>query len=142
MADYAITAANVLRSANSTLEHGIAGATIARTAPLIYQDPGDNTWKPAKADAATPGWKAIAWALQDVSTGQDVSFIRLDPNFKPGFAIAVQEIAVLSWTTSGKLAPYVDIAGLPSGGYLTIALVGIGGNFATLCLVNVYAPKP
>lgn len=139
--DYSITAANVLRSANSILEHGIAGATIARTAPLIYQDT-DDTWKPAKADAATPGWKAFAWALQDVSAGQDVSFVRLDPKFKPGFTIAINEIAVLSWTTAGKLAPLADIAGLPTGGYMTIVCIGIGGNYATLCMVNVTAPKP
>lgn len=141
MADYTITAANVLRSPNSTIEHGVAGASITRNAPLIYQDI-DDTWKPAKADGATPAWKAIAWALQDVSTGQDVSFVRLDPKFKPGFALAVNEIAALSWTTAGKVAPYADIAGLPSGGYLTLVLIGIGGNYATLCMVNVTSPKP
>lgn len=141
MADYSITAANVLRSPNSTLEHGIAGATIDRTKPLIYQDV-DDTWKPAKADGATPIWKAFAWALNDASAGQDFSYIRTDPEFKPGFSIAVNEIAVLSWTTAGKVAPYTDIAGLPSGAYLTLVLIGIGGDFATLCMVNVNAPKP
>jgi hypothetical protein len=141
MADYSITAADVLRSANSVLEHGIAGATISRTAPLIYQDV-DDTWKPAKADAATPAWKAFAWALQDVSTGQDISFVRFDPIFRPGFTLAVNEIAILSWTTAGKLAPLDDIAGLPSGGYMTIALIGLGGGYAMLSLVNVPVAKP
>jgi len=142
MADFSITAANVLRSANSIIEHGTAGAAIARTAPLIYQDPTDNTWKPAKADGAAPIYKAIAWALQDVASGQDISFVRTDPNFKPGFTIAVHEIAVLSWTTAGAVGKLADIAALPVGGYLTIACVGVGGNLANLCMVNVNAPKP
>lgn len=141
MADYSITAANVLRSANSIVEHGTAGGTIARTTPLIYQA-ADNTWKVAKADGVTPAWKAIAWALSDAASGQDVSFVRADPKFKPGFTIAVNEICVLSWTTAGKVAPYADIASLPSGAYLTLAMIGVGSDYATLCLVNVTSPKP
>jgi hypothetical protein len=141
MADYSITAANVLASANAITGTGVAGATIDRTKPLIYQA-ADDTWKPAKADGAAPIYKATAWALNDAAAGQPIHYAKLDPRFKPGFSIAVHEIAILSWTTAGKLAPYTDIASLPTGAFLTIACVGIGGDYATLCLVNVNAAKP
>jgi hypothetical protein len=146
MADYSITAANVLRSNNSTLETGIVSSSgspvaIARTAPLIYQLP-DGTWQPAIANGAAPAYKSIAWALNDAAPGQDFSFVRSDTKFKPGFTLAVHEIAVLSWGAAGQVGKLADIAGLPSGAYLTIVLVGIGANYATLCIVNVNAPKP
>jgi hypothetical protein len=141
MAEITITAASILPSVNARIGTGIAGAAVARTAPIIYQDVND-TWKPADADGVAPLYKGIAWVLNDADAGQPIHYCTLDPYFVPGFTIAEQEIAILSWTTAGKIRLIADLSSAPSGTWLTLMLFGIGGNVAQLNFVNVNVAKP
>ena len=142
MSEIAITAASVLPSVHAVVKTGIAGAAgMVRTAPLIYQD-ADDRWLPAKADAVAPGYKAIAWLLNDADEDQPIHYCTYDPLFQPGITIAEQAIVILSWTTAGRIRLIADVGSLPSGGFLTLCLFGLAGNKAQLQFVNVNAAKP
>jgi hypothetical protein len=140
MADKSVTAANVLASANADLSDGIIGAGTTLTAgDVIYQDPTTLTWLKANASSAPPVSKAVAIALTGGSAGQPVHYVTADPNFTPGFSIAVGDIIIVSGATAGKLA---DRADYTTGWYWTFAMVGIGSNKAVLKFVNSGVPKP
>ncbi len=139
MADYTVTAANVLASSNAVYVTGtpIAGANLTQCQP-VYQDPTDNTWKPAKANGAAPLYKVAAVTLSAASTGQPVHLITYDPSFVPGFTIAVHEVAIVSGN-AGKLAPIADDA---TGWYQSVVMIGIGTNKAILNITRTDAAKP
>jgi hypothetical protein len=140
MVNYAPTAASVVASAQAQTGTGIiAPATTIVAGNWLYQL-ADDTWGLARADQVAPIHNGIAVALTGGGAGQPVHYCTFDPNFTPGFALAVHEVVIGSGATAaGKFAPIADNA---TGWYLTICMVGIGGNKARLQFVHSGVPKP
>lgn len=140
MANYAPTAASVVASANAQTATGIiAAATTIIAGDWLYQL-ADDTWGLARADQVAPIYKGIAVALTGGGAGQPVNYCTYDPNFTPGFALAVHEIVIGSGqTAAGKFAPLADNV---TGWRLTICMVGLGGNKAFLSFIGTGVPKP
>jgi hypothetical protein len=140
MANKAPTPASVLASANATIGEGIiAPATTVLAGDWLYQL-ADDTWGLARADQVAPIHNGIAVALTGGGAGQPTKYCTYDPNFTPGFAIAVHEVIIGSGATAaGKFAPIADNA---TGWYLTMCMVGIGSNKARLQFVHSGVPKP
>ena len=112
MADYSVTAADVLASASAKRVTGTAGATIT-AGQAVYRDPSDGEWKLADADTAsaagigTQGNNGIA--LNGAADGQPIEVCLSDPDFTPGFTMVVGTTVVISGTAGG-LAPDSDLA--------------------------------
>ena len=109
MADYSITAANVLASSRALKKTGVAGAAITAGQPL-YEDAADGK-KLKLADANDTELKAevVGIALHAAAAGQPVSYVYQDDDFTPGTTLAVGAILVLSGTAGG-IAPSSDLA--------------------------------
>jgi hypothetical protein len=138
MANYAPTPASVLASANAIIGEGIiAAATTIAPGDWLYQLTYD-TWGLADADNVAPLYNGIAVALTGGGAGQPVKYCTFDPNFTPGFALAVHEVVIGSGTP-GKFAPIADNA---TGWHLTICMIGIGSNKARLQFLHSGVPKP
>lgn len=136
--NYTVTAASVQASQNATFVYGFAGEALTRGTP-VYQVPVGGTWMRADADAALPAPRMAGIVMNDAGTGQPVTICVDDPNFKPGFNLAIGEIAILS-STVGRLCLLSDYA---TGWYLCIALVGVNGtDTARLKLIRTDAAKP
>jgi hypothetical protein len=119
MADYTVTVANLLPSAQGVYLQGssmppipglmpLAGAAITRGQP-VYQDPTDNSIKLADANGADPLFRAIGIAANDAGIGQPINVVISDPQFTPGFTAAIGDIVIVS-ANVGKLCPYADKA--------------------------------
>lgn len=76
MASLSITAANVIKGSNATVEYGTAGATIT-AGVVVYLDEADGEYKVADADSATAAAKnPRGIALNGASDGQPLAIIR------------------------------------------------------------------
>ncbi len=122
MADYSVTAANVIASLKASKATGIAGTTIAAGQTLYIA--ADGTLGLYGANGSAPANVFAGVALDGGAAGQPITYVKLDAAFQPGFAINAGDIVIGS-ANAGAMAPVTDLA---SGMYLTILGVGIGGN--------------
>lgn len=115
MADYTVTPANVIASANARTTTGTAGATIL-AGQALAQDV-DNSMKLFDANAATPLNVLKGIALHGSLAGQPITYVTSDTNFAPGFGSLVAGDCIIgSAVTPGNLCPDADKA---SGWYVT-----------------------
>jgi hypothetical protein len=135
--NYSVTSANVVASANATFVYGFAGEAITR-GQAVYQVPVGGTWKKADADGALPLPNMAGVVMSDAATGQPIIICTDDPNFKPGFTLAIGEVAILS-STAGAFCLFSDYA---TGWYMVVALVGLGSGNARLKIIRADLPKP
>ena len=115
MADITITAASVLKSATTVIEHGTAGATIT-AGQVVYLDSSDSEYKLADTDSATAAVRSPRGiALNNASDGQPMTIARKGP-VTIGGTLAAATTYYLSGTPGG-IAPIADVA---SGDYTCI----------------------
>jgi hypothetical protein len=139
MADYTVTAANVLASDKGQIREGKSGVAILAGQGL-YKDPSDGSLKLADSNSGT----AAARTLEGIAltsapgVGQPVKYVSADPAFKPGFTIAPGDIVLLS-DTPGGLRPAGDAV---TGDFVTTAGLGLANNFMNLIFAASDAAKP
>jgi hypothetical protein len=107
MADYSVTAANVLASANAQKKTGTAGATITAGQSLYIDTADSNKLKLYDANAASPANVMAGIALHASLAGQPITYVISDPAFTPGFAITAGA-TVIGSATPGGLCPDAD----------------------------------
>lgn len=123
MADYSVTAANVLASSsasrfepNSTIglatgarpHINVAGAAITAGQP-VCQDPATSFFYPADANGADPLYKVIGIAENSAGAGQPVSIVTEDPFFTPGCTMLIGDVIIVSGTV-GRICEAADKA--------------------------------
>lgn len=124
MADIAITAANVIPSANANRNLGVAGVALAQGDVLFMDSTDANKLKKADADLSALASTVVGIAENAAAVGQYVSYITKDPQLAIGGTVAAGALVILS-ATAGKIAPSADAA---SGWYVTVLGVGVGSN--------------
>ena len=108
MTDVSITAANVIRGANSKMEHGQAGASIT-AGQVVYRDAADGEYKLADSDSGTAAVRSPRGiALNNGADGQPLTIhrsglITIGGTLTPGVAYYLSD-------TPGGIAPYADLA--------------------------------
>jgi hypothetical protein len=108
MADVTITPANVLASATAQVNRaGTAGASVTAGQP-VYRD-GDQSLKPADANAPAPANSVAGIALNGAEAGQPLAIVTEDSDFAGGFPATAGTVYVLS-TNAGAIAPTSDLA--------------------------------
>lgn len=150
MADYTVTAANVLASsgairfppvpgsvlrlppyAPATVAYAnvnLAGESLTAGQP-VYQDPTLLTFFRADADAASPNYKVVGIAENSAATGQPVSVLVSDPDFACGITtLLVGDIVIVSTNPGGLM----EAAGKASGN--KVAVVGVAKTTTTINL--------
>ncbi len=137
MANYSVTAASVLASASAQVGTGVAGATITAGQP-IYKDVASDTYKLCDADVLAAGVKCDGISLNAASLNQPLDFVIRDDSFTPGFTLAAGAVVIVS-ATAGSLCPVADAV---SGMYVSVLMVGIGGNLAKVQLLSAGVPIP
>jgi len=130
-ADYTVTAANVVPSADAQLARGTAGTSI--TAGMALAKDSTGLLQPYDSNSGTALLRVfVGIACGGGATGQPIVYCTQDlTGFTPGFTVAAGAIVIGS-ATAGLLCPAADLA---TGNYLTIVGVGIGSNkikFSTL----------
>jgi hypothetical protein len=137
MADYAITAANVLKGVNGKTKSGIAGVTII-AGQALYKA-ADNSLKLFKSNVAAPVNMLEGIALHGSLTGQPIAYVYDDDAFSPGTTIAAGATVIGSGTNAGGICPDADKA---SGWRLTEVGHGVGGNLMSVKIVTTGADVP
>lgn len=120
MADYTVTAANVLASGTATKTTGVAGTTIT-AGQALYADASDsNKLKLADANASSAAATLVGIALHAALAGQPITYATADDDFTHGLTtVAASDVIILSGT-AGALAPVADLA---SGWFPVVAMV-------------------
>jgi hypothetical protein len=128
LADYSITAANVLAGTGAVKENGVAGTAIS-AGQAVYKDASDSgKFKLADNDSATAAVRSFyGIALHGASSGQPLTVHKEGP-LTLGATLAVGDVVCLS-STAGGLCPSADIA---AGDYNTV--VGVA---TSTTVVNV-----
>lgn len=110
MADLVITAADVLASGSTLIEHGTAGEAIT-AGQVVYKDASDSDrFKLADSDSGTAAAKvAYGIALNDSADGQPVAIAR-GGNVTLSAVMTAGEAYVLSAAAAGGIAPRADLA--------------------------------
>jgi hypothetical protein len=127
MTDIAITAANVVKGSNATIEQGTAGATIT-AGQVVYKAAATGKYGLADCDSATAEVKVPRGiALNGASDGQPLAIIRsgsvtIGGTLTPGTAYYLSPVA-------GGIAPLADVA---SGD--TVVLHGLATSASVLAL--------
>lgn len=129
MADYSVTAASVVKTANTAISEGIAGATIT-AGMAVYIDTSDSS-KLKGCDADVSASSVCAGiALHGASDGQPLKYatsgnLTFNAAFTAGANVCVS-------TTVGGLAPYADLL---TGDFITT--IGIATSTTNLkILIN------
>lgn len=110
MTDVSITAANVLKGSNATIEQGTAGATVT-AGQVVYKDDADGKYKLADNDASTTGQpirKPRGVALNGASNGQPLAILRSGDITIGGTLVAGTTYCLSS--TAGGICPQADVA--------------------------------
>lgn len=124
MADYAITASQVLPDTAGEIVWGILGATVT-AGQSLYLDSMTNTYKLADTDSTAAVAAMRGVALTGGSTGQPVALQKTGtPTLGAAATITAGAIILLS-DTPGGLRPVADI---DSGDIVVIAGVGTATN--------------
>lgn len=127
MTDIAITAANVVKGSNATIEQGTAGATIT-AGQVVYKAAATGRYGLADCDSATAEVKVPRGiALNGASNGQPLAIIRsgdvtIGGTLTPGTAYYLSPVA-------GGVAPLADVA--PGD---TVVLLGLATSASVLAL--------
>lgn len=131
MVDLVVTAANVAKSGQASIETGTAGATIT-AGQTVYKDAATNTFKLSDSNAA--GLQAVyGIALHGSLNGQPLTVVKSDPAFVPGATLVAGTAYYLS-ETPGGIQPAAD---LTTGE--TVVLLGIAKSTSVLNL-NIFTP--
>ncbi len=110
MADYTITAANVLKGANAVTATGIAGGTITAGQPLYSDATDSNKLKLADADASLAASTVVGLALHAALSGQPITYLTEDDDYTHGLSSpATSDIVILS-STAGACCPASDLS--------------------------------
>jgi hypothetical protein len=137
MADYAPTAANVLKSANGKTKDSTAAVAIA-AGDLLYKLV-DGTVGLHDANGVAPANVAEGIALNSApGVGQPVRYCYDDPLFAPGFSLT-EGATVIGSGTAGKMAPDADKV---TGWTLNEIGHGVGSNKLALKITNSGAVLP
>lgn len=124
MADFSVTAASVVKTANTAISEGIAGGTLT-AGQAVYIDTSDSSkLKGCDADASASS-VAAGITLHGASSGQPIKYAT-SGNLTFNAAFAAGDCVCVS-TTVGGLAPYADLA---SGDFVTV--VGIATSTTNL----------
>jgi hypothetical protein len=111
MADFVITPANVLASAQAQITTGTTGATVTITAGQSLAVQADGKMGLYKANGAAPLNVFAGIALHGSLAGQPIVYVKSDPSFQPGATFTAIGDAVLgSGNTSGGICPDADKA--------------------------------
>jgi hypothetical protein len=143
MANYTITAANVVPSATATLASYTSGASISAGQP-VYLDTSDldaaQRPKAKLADANDTLLTATVagLAVNTASAGQIVNICTSDNAFTHGLSSAAAGDVVVLSSTAGALAPAADIA---SGWRPSVVLVVTSATQGILRITNGTAAK-
>jgi hypothetical protein len=123
MGDYAVTAANVIASANARRfvmdpAFVVRGDVVVPNVPIageeieagewVYQAANDLFYR-ADANAADPAYKVIGCAENKARANQPLSIVVYDPEFQPGCTAAIGDIPIVS-SNPGKICPSSDMA--------------------------------
>lgn len=115
MADLTITAASVISSNSSGIEHGTAGATIT-AGQVVYRDASDGKYKLADNNSATAAVRSPRGiALNGASNGQPLAIHR-EGHITTG-ATMTAGVAYYLGDTPGGICPVADLA---SGEYPSV----------------------
>jgi len=124
MSDFSVTAASVVKTANTAISEGIAGGTLT-AGQAVYVDTSDSSkLKGCDADASATSVCA-GITLHGASNGQPIKYAT-SGNLTFNAAFAAGDCVCVS-TTVGGLAPYADLA---SGDFVTV--VGIATSTTNL----------
>lgn len=126
MADLGITAASVLKTSDTVIMQGIAGATVTAGQPVYKDSTASNTLKPCDADALASS-VCVGIALHGAASGQPLKYAaggNLTIN-----AVATKGVPYYVSTTAGGICPYGDLA---AGDYVTF--LGIATSTTNLKL--------
>lgn len=147
MANYTVTAANVLASAGAIRFQGpqstnsvcVALSTITAGQP-VYQDATTQKFAPADADDASK-YNVVGIAEQSATAGQPITVVTEDTAFQPGITtLAAGDVPILS-TTAGAIAPHGDLSGYSSGTYGVVLGVATSATVMKLKIVVAGAAK-
>lgn len=125
MTDISITAANVVRGADSTIEAGTAGATIT-AGQTVYLDTADNQYKLADSNSATAAIRQPRGiALNSASDNQPLTILK-SGDVTIGATLTAGVVYYQS-DTPGGICPVADVG---SGEYSCI--IGIAESTSVL----------
>lgn len=130
MADYTLTAANVIASSSAIryMTPGIspfeikgdaqrayprvllAGETITAGMPVYQNSSTYAIWK-CDANGSDPAYKVVGIAENGASAGQPISVVESDPYFTPGIVMAIGDVVVTSPTAGGTREASAKTAG-------------------------------
>ena len=130
MATVTVTAAEVLPTATTEKEVGIAGETLTAGMSVYKKSSDANAWWKADADTAAEA-QAGGIALCGASDGQYV-VVATDGDIDPGFTCTVGETYIVAADVAGGIAPIGDLL---AGDYATI--LGVATSASNLKL-NVF----
>lgn len=133
MADLAITAANVLKSATASQADAVAGEEMDAGTP-IYLDASDgNKAKKADANASAAAAACVGITVNKAFTGQPIRYLTSDDDFTHGLTgVAAGDVLILS-ATAGRIAPVADLA---SGWFPTVLMVAKSATKAHLAITR------
>ena len=148
MANYTITAANVLASASAVRFSGPAstgGVCIALSACTagqpVYQDPTTLKFAPAVSASSATTSAAVGICEQNAAAGQPITVVVSDSAFNPGITtLAAGDLPCLS-STAGAIAPHGDTSSYSSGFYITSLGVATSATSMKLSPVQAGAGK-
>lgn len=105
MADYTVTAANVLAGSNATFDYGTAGETITAGMP-VYKDSTDgNRYKKAINSSAAAA--AVVGISLHAATDEQPLKIQTSGDINMGTTLTVGQVVILS-NTAGLFRPDAD----------------------------------
>ncbi len=131
MAEETITAANVLQSSNFRVRAKEYVAEEAISVGQVVCAGTASTQVLLATNTSATKHIAIGIALNSApGVGQKVDVLSIDPDFNPGFTVALGKVYVLG-ATGGSIMPVDDIAGTE---YVTV--IGVGED-ATSLRVNI-----
>lgn len=138
MANYTITAANVVPSAAAIKSLGTAGETITPGMPVYLKSSDGRLWK-ADADASLETATVAGIALNVASAGQPLWICTQDPEFAHGTS-ATSGALWLS-ATAGALCPEADVYAV---GLYPQCIAALYADTVTLAALNcsaLYTPE-
>lgn len=131
MSDLAITAANVLKGTGAQLGYGTAGAAITAGQALYIDTADSNKLKLADADGASALRTCVGLALNNVATGQPVTYQKAG-ELSLGSVLTQGKVYVLS-DTAGGIMPVED---LEAGDYVCILGVAKSSSVLSMSIFN------
>lgn len=109
MADYSVTAANVLASGQARKETGVAGAAVTAGQP-VYKEAATGLFKLLDVNSATAEAQVYyGIALHAAASSQPLTVVIDDPDFTPGCTMTKGD-RLFGSGNAGGIAPSADVA--------------------------------